>query len=225
MIKEICVAGVTLDNYTARESLMQMDKAFYEEKFTVVEEVNMRSLFLAGEDGIVKNMIEAADLTVITDAAILEVAGEKSHHRRREIEQNEFFYQFLRRIERNSQRVFLIGNAEEEVVLARDFLEENFPRMQMYGAYALEYCKGDEDSVVNHINGESIDVIISVLSSPRQEYFLADHKDKLSARVWYGVSEGRFVKTKATLGNALIKRIRVKKLMKYIRHYEKQKEM
>jgi N-acetylglucosaminyldiphosphoundecaprenol N-acetyl-beta-D-mannosaminyltransferase len=225
MIKEIHVAGITLGNYTTRESLMQMDKAFYEEKFTIVEEVNMRSIILAGEDAVVKNTIESVDLTVIAEAGILDAAGEHSLHRKREIEQNEFFNQFLRRIERNSKKVLLLGDREEEVALAQGFLEEEFPRMQIGGAFCLEYCKGDEDGVVNDINAEAVDVIISVLPSPRQEYFLANHKDKLSARIWYGVSEGKFVKPKASIANAFVKLFRVKKLMKYIRRYEKQKEM
>ena len=225
MIKEIRVAGVTLGNYTARESLMKIDKAFYEEKFTTVEEINMRSLFLAGEDEVVKQIIESIDITVITEAGILDVAGEHSLHRKYEIEENEFFFQFLKRIERSSKRVLFLGETEEEVMLAKTFIEEEFPRVAICGALTLENCKGDEDAVINDINAEAADVIISVLPSPRQEYFLADHKDKLSARIWYGVGDGKFVKPKAHLTNAFIKLFRVKKLMKYIRRYEKQKEM
>lgn len=224
MIKEIRVAGVTLGNYTTRESLMKIDKAFYEEKFTTVEEINMRALFLAGEDAVVKKVIESVDITVITETGILDVAGEHSLNRKYEIEENEFFFQFLRRIERNSKRVLFLGETEEEVALARNYIKEEFPRMMICGAFVLENCKGDEDAVVNNINAETVDVIISVLSSPRQEYFLADHKDKLSARIWYGIDDGKFVKPKARITNAFIKLFRVRKLMQYIRRYEKQKE-
>ena len=225
MIKEIRVAGVTLGNYTTRESLMKIDKAFYEEKFTTVEEINMRSLFLAGEDEVVKNIIESVDITVITETGILDVAGEHSLHRKHEVEENEFFFQFLRRIERNSKRVLFLGETEEEIVLAKSFIKEEFPRVIICKTLALENCKGDEDAVVNEINAEAVDVIISVLSSPRQEYFLADHKDKLSARIWYGVGDGKFVKPKGRIAKNFIKRFRVKKLMQYIRRYEKEKEM
>lgn len=225
MIKEIRVAGVTLGNYTTRESLMKIDKAFYEEKFTTIEEINMRSLLLAGEDEVVKKIIESVDITVITETGILDVAGEHSLHRKYEIEKNEFFFQFLRKIERNGKKVLVLGETEEEVTLARTYIEEEFPRIMSCKAFVLENCKGDEDAVVNDINAEAVDVIICVLSSPRQEYFLADHRYKLSTRIWYGVGDGKFVKPKASITNAFIKLFRVKKLMKHIKRYEKQKEM
>ena len=118
-----------------------------------------------------------------------------------------------------------MGETEEEIVLAKSFIKEEFPRVIICKTLALENCKGDEDAVVNEINAEAVDVIISVLSSPRQEYFLADHKDKLSARIWYGVGDGKFVKPKGRIAKNFIKRFRVKKLMQYIRRYEKEKEM
>jgi N-acetylglucosaminyldiphosphoundecaprenol N-acetyl-beta-D-mannosaminyltransferase len=117
-----------------------------------------------------------------------------------------------------------LGETEKEVILAKEFIEGEFPRTIICGMFTLEHCGGDEDAIINDINAEATDVIISVLSSPRQEYFLANHKDKLSAKLWYGVGEGKFIKPRHGIANAFIKLFRVKKLMKYIKRYEKQKE-
>lgn len=222
MIKEIRVAGVTLGNYTVRESLMQIDKALYEDRFITIEEVNMRSLFLAREDALVKKTIESADLTVITEVGILEAAGERGAHLRREIVDNDFFYQFFRRLERSNQQVLLLGETEEETELARAFIQEEFPRVLIQGVYTLNDHNGDEDAIINDMNAEGASVIISVIPSPRQEYFLASQRDKLAANLWYGVGEGRFLRPKNRIATGFMKLFRTKKLMKYIKSYEEQ---
>lgn len=224
MIKEICVAGIKLGNYTVRESLMKIDKAFYEQSFTTVEEVNMRSLFLAREDETVKQIIESIDITVIAENGILDVAGEHNLQRKYEIEENEFFYQLLKRIERSTKRIFLLGESEKEILLAKEFIGEEFPRVVIAGSMALEACVGGDESAINEINAEAPDVILSVLPSPLQEHFLANHRDKLSANLWYGVGDGKFARQRHRITTELIKLFRVKKLMKYIKRYEKQDE-
>ena len=89
----------------------------------------------------------------------------------------------------------------------------------------MERYQEDEDAAVNDINAVSTDVIVSVLPSPRQEYFLANHKDKLAATIWYGMGEGKFQKPKYQWCKQIVKRYRVYKLKQYIRRYEKGKEI
>ncbi len=225
MIKEICVAGIRFGNYTVRESLTKIDKAFYENCFTIVEEINMRSLFLAREDETVKQVLESMDVPVIAEVGILDVAGEQSLPRKYEIEENEFFYQFFKRIERNNKRIFLLGETQKEIALAKAFITEEFSKVHIAGGLALEACAGGVEAVINEINTEAPDVIISVLPSPMQEHFLASHRDKLSANIWYGVGDGKFARRRHRFTTALIKLFRVKKLMKYIKRYEKQEEI
>lgn len=225
MIKEIRVAGIKLGNYTVRESLMKIDRALYDKSFTMVEEINMRTLFLAREDEVVKQIIEALDITVIGENGILDAAGEHSLQRKYEIEENEFFYQLLKRMERNNKRIFLLGETEPEIKRAKEFITDEFPKANIAGVLALEKLQGSEEAIINEINAEAPEIIISVLPSPKQEYFLASHKDKLSVNLWYGIGDGKFAKRKHRITTAFIKLFRVRKLMQYIKRYEKQEDV
>ena len=92
MIKEITVAGIKLNSYTALENLMQISKNLDNNIFTTVEEVYMRTLLLAKEDEVVKDVVEGLDITVIAENGIWDAAEENSSLRRREIERREFFF-------------------------------------------------------------------------------------------------------------------------------------
>ena len=82
----------------------------------------------------------------------------------------------------------------------------------------------DEDAIVNEINAATVDVILSVMPSPKQEHFLSNNRGKMSVILWYGVGNCKFAKRKYSLLRSIQKRIRIYKLENHIRKYEKQGE-
>ncbi len=217
MIKEITVAGIKLDNYSVRESMMMLEKALSTRMFTVVEEVNMNMLLLAKENPVVKEAIEAVDMAVIADVDILKAVEEPSLQRKLETEEKAFFFQLMKRLDRNKKSIFLLGETEKEITIAQDYIKDEFPHILIVGKQALESSKVANEGVVNNINMITPDAIISVLPTPLQEEFLVEHKGMISTNLWYGIGQGRFSEQKHSLKTAMLKWFRSKKLMEYIR--------
>ena len=219
MIKEITVAGIKLNSYTAVENLTQIGKRLYSNVFTTVEEVYMRTLLLAKEDETVKNVIEALDITVISENGIWDAVGLNSNLRRREVENRDFFFRFMRMLERNKYDVLILGQTNQENLEACEYIAGEFPRLNVVGTKALEECIGMKEKLINEINMLSPNVIISVLPSPVQEHFLAEHRQMLSTRIWYGVGNGKISGQKHSLKYVILKKLRKYKLMTYIKEH------
>lgn len=228
MIKTIDITGIKLDNYTVHESIMQLEKHMSENLFHTVAEVTMDTLLLAESDKRVRQALEALDDTIIADISILDATGKYTSQRRHEVENRTFFYELMKRLERNHKKVFLLGKTEDEITEIQIFLLEYFPRMQFAGKEAMENCVGELDAIVNEINAATPDTVISILPAPDQEYFLLDHRDKISAMLWYGMGNGKPVQKKSGIlrafFHALKKRRRTRSLEKRITSYEEQKE-
>lgn len=220
MIKEIIVAGIKLNSYTALENLTTIGKRLDANVFTTVEDIYMSSLLLAKEDDIVKETIEALDVTVIAENGIWDAAGENSGLRRKEIEKREFFFQLMRILQRNHYSVFVLGETVQEVTQSCEYIAGEFPRLQVVGAKALEECVGAEEGIINDINMTAPDVVISVLPSPNQEHFLAEHKAMMSTRLWYGIGSGAIAGQKHSLKYMLLKKLRKYRLMNYVKNEE-----
>lgn len=219
MIKTIDFAGIELDNYTVREMIMNVEKKMSDHGFHTIEEVNMDTLMMSESDESIRKALDIAEHTVISENGILEVVGAGSYQRRHEIEHHDFFFEMMKRIERNHQTLFIIGNTSEHVKSMAEFLTERFPKCEIIGAEALEECSDTSDAMVNEINALTPDVILSVLPSPVQEHFLVENHEKLSAGLWYGVGAWDFSKEKQGLIGRLRKKIRAYKLEKQIHHY------
>lgn len=220
MIKEIIVAGIKLNSYTALENLTEIGKRLDANVFTTVEDIYMRSLLLAKEDAVVKETIEALDVTVIAENGVWDATGENSGLRRREIEKREFFFQLMRILQRNHYSIFVLGETVQEVTQSCEYIAEEFPRLQVIGAKALEECVGAEEGIINDINMAAPDVVISVLPSPYQEHFLAEHKAMMSTRLWYGIGSGKIAGQKHSLKYLLLKKLRKYRLMNYVKNEE-----
>ena len=223
MMKKINIAGIELDNYTVRESGLKISKMISEKPFVVVQEVDMDTVMLAGEDDKVKAVIEDSDMTIITEAEILEVAGESlvtNIQRKHEIYTHYQINDMLRKTERKNKTVFILGETAAQVEQVREFLEQKYTELKIVGQSDLESCIGEYESVVNEINSAAANMVLAVLTSPMREHFLFENRDKISADLWYGVSGNGLNANKKGIRQLINRYIKVRRLAKHINDYE-----
>lgn len=189
MMNKINVGDIQLNNSTVRESIMMVERAISEQGFVAMEEVTLHTLLMAGDDEKVSEGLRGLDHTVIADVGILQAAKQGSMQRKFEIEDHTFFFELMKRLERNSKKVFLLGENTAEIEEKKNFILEKFPRLEIVGAGSIDECVGNDEALVNKINSLSPDVIVSLLRAPFQEVFLLEHKGKMSANFWYGMGE------------------------------------
>ena len=173
MIKKVDILGIQLDNYTVREAIMCVERYLSNNVLNTIESISLQMLIDSETNPVLKEIIQAAGL--------------ESMQRIRETEENDFYFEFFKRIERNKKSVFLLGDTQEKIDSLKAELTEDYPKLIFAGEYAVETCVGDLEAVINDMNATTPDVIISVLPSPMQEQFLYEHRDKMNANIWYGI--------------------------------------
>lgn len=219
MIKTIDFAGIELDNYTVRETIMLVEKRMPDYGFHTIEEVNMDMLMLVEKDEMVREALTSVEHTVIAEAGILDAVGANSYQRKHEIEHHDFFFEMMKRIERNHKTIFLIGDTPERTQGMHDKIKELYPKCEISCMEALDECQGAIDAVVNEINSYNPDVILSVLPSPLQEHFLVENREKLSAGLWYGVGDMKLQKSGNRIAGGIRNFIRTHRLEKKLHQY------
>lgn len=142
MIKTIDFAGIELDNYTVREMIMNVEKDMSDHGFHTIEEVNMDTLMLAETDELVRKAIGFAEHTVIAENGILEAVGAGSYQHRHEIEHHDFFFELMKRVERNHQTVFVIGDTAEHVEKTCAFCQSILENARSWEQKRLKTVRG-----------------------------------------------------------------------------------
>lgn len=153
--------GILLDDYTVREALHQIESFSDDNVLRSIESISMQMLMEAEQDEELRNAISSLDLAIVGQKEILEVAGVGTMQRIKETEENDFFYEFLKRLERNHKRLFLLGETEEKNNRIKEKLIEQYPQLSIVGEYALENCIGDQAAVINEMNAATPDLVRS----------------------------------------------------------------
>lgn len=87
-------------------------------------------------------------------------------------------------------RIFLLGAKEDVSALAARKLEEQFPGVQIAGRYSPAVATLDEmdhDDILRRVKAAKADVLLVAFGNPKQEQWIAMHRDRLHVSVAIGI--------------------------------------
>ena len=224
MKKKIQILGMKLDNYSVRESILLAESYLNGTSLNAIEDISTKMLMESENNEVLGQALQEMDMTIIGEKEILTAAEVETPQRLKETVEHEFFHEFMKRIARNHKIVYILGEKSEQIKALVGFLKEHYPRVTVSGVFALEDCPGDYESIINEVNGEAADVVISVIPSPQQEEFLMNYKSKMSAKVWYGIGEVTGLYSDTFLKKIFRKIFHKHVLLKRIEQYENEDE-
>ncbi len=222
--KKIDILGICVDNYTVRESLLQLDSYLGSTVLNIIETVTLEQLVSSEEFPAIKECLKQADLCVVGECEILSVTNHATEQRMREVREQDFLHELLKRMVRSQKRVFLIAMTNAQIGQMQECFCGLVSAFEAVGSFSVEECAEDMDTLVNEINGATPDIVISALDSPVEEEFILSHKDKIGTSVWYGIGDLYCQsRGKMQVGKA-IKRLALKgKLHHFVSKYEQNK--
>lgn len=222
MNKKIDIAGLQLDNCTVRESIMLLERAMSEQSFFSIAEINMDTILRAETDERVKEAVQRLNHTIIAEENILRAVDCCTMQRQHEIADGTFFYELMKRVERNHLSVCLLGETQDATLSMQSLILERFPRMNTVDVEILEQCTGELDNVINEINIKTPDVVVSLLPSPEQEYFFLDYRDKIFAKLWYAMGTEKPAEHKSRIAAFFNEKKRLRILLRHLTKYQEQ---
>lgn len=190
MSDKISVLDIDIDNFTAKEAMKETVRFMDSDPVNIVELVTVDGLMQMDELPELKDDIRKFDLVLAGDKAILEAAEITDRKYLQETEGQVFLKMFFRYIHKNHKRIYLLVETEEEGEHFYSYLERCCSGSQIVGLAKVSAENRADDMLVNAINGGEVDCVISILSPPLQEEFIAKNRCVLNARIWLGLGKG-----------------------------------
>jgi len=97
----------------------------------------------------------------------------------------DLFFKLLAAAERQGWKVFMLGATTEANHLACERVQEKHPNLQIVGRQD-GYFNGSS-AIVDRINDSGADLLFVAMGSPKQEYWIADHRGELDVAFCMGV--------------------------------------
>lgn len=163
-MKTINVLGITLKNYSLRETLRETEKYLKNGALNTVLYVSKKQLMRASGNEQWKAWLEGADLTICADPDILSMQEPISGNRRKEIEEHEYLHEFLKKVVRNRRKVFLLADTDMHMQMLKNSLLDKQSALDIAGeALFTESVNDDDGNLINEINDVTPGAVIAQL--------------------------------------------------------------
>lgn len=226
-MREINILGLRLRDYTLREKMRLVDAYLRSGKLNTITYVSTQILMSAEKDPQEKQWLEAVNIVVYCDADIARAAGVTARKYLKEIENNSFLKELLRKLVCEKYPIYLLSDSEENM----EALESELERLQGMAEIAgKRIFREDEeetggDIVINDINDKAPGAVLSLLGYPRQEAFLFHNRDKINTDIWVGLHEDSPVLGGEEKGTgALLKKLQKRVFQRKVHQYENQEK-
>lgn len=183
-MRHMQVLGVELQDYTVREAMRKTDAFMRDNKVSTIVYITTRGLMAAEGSEDLKVFLSNIDLTVAADSDILSAAGIANRNRVKEIENDEFMEEFLKKLVRGKRKVFLLTGTKEQLAALEECLKSYQQNLRIVGRFSLDALEKEEDWLINEMNAQMPDVVISNIDSPQRESFFENNHMKMNARIW-----------------------------------------
>ena len=192
MTEKISIFDVEISCIKAKEAMMQAIGFMKDDSVNTIELVSMESLMKEHENPEWKKKVSMQDLVLPGSVEILEAAKTDDARLLRETDNKLFLRMFLKYLQKNHHKIYLLAASQEELVKAEEALARYNQGIRVVGDAVIHPEDGeltDADrihGIVNAVNGSEADCILSVLPSPVQEDFIEQNRALIDTRVWIG---------------------------------------
>ena len=186
MKEKITIFEIEMDNLTAKETMIKAMEFLESESIDTIEIMSMDMLLSGREDKEWKEQVGEIKIVIPGEEEILTAADVRDRKKLREAEDRVFLKLFMKYLQKNRRRVYLLAETDDELRRVEDSVRRYNRGIRIAGHALLSPGSGREETVINDINGTETDCILSVLPSPYQEQFISRNKALLNARLWFG---------------------------------------
>lgn len=218
---EIKVLGITLVNMSLRESLRQTDKFLKNGALNTIAYISTQKLVQACEQEEQKNWMEELDMTICEDTDVLRAAGVDNRSRFREIEQNEYLIELLRRIKHNKYGTYLFTDTKANLNTLENELHELMSGLPIKGRGTLEEYESNIESIINDMNAVAPVIIISRFPYPQGMQMMHEYRMLLNGEIWITLPEHINALKKRPLKKRVMQRMYKRSFTKKVNYFQK----
>lgn len=181
------ILGVPVTPFTMDQAVAWLMQRTAEKKVTQVVTANAEIIMMCQKMPEYRALLQKTDL-VLPDGAGTVWAGRKLGYKVPErVAGYDLFLKILEYSANHGTKIFLFGAAPGVGEAAKAKAEALFPGVQISGLRNGYFTKEDEPDIIKEINASGAEVLFAALGAPKQEFWLAQHRDELTPPLRIGL--------------------------------------
>ena len=181
------ILGVKVDAVTMAQAVERVEKLIAAQKNSIVATVNAEMLLRATQDDDFKKILNSAELVVPDGAGAVWAARHLGYEMPERVAGFDLVQELMKIAPAKGYKFFLFGASPGIADKAKIKAQELYPRIEIVGTRNGYFTAADEPEIISQIKNSKPDILLAALGVPKQEKWLAAHKDELNIPVSIGV--------------------------------------
>ncbi len=182
---KISIYGISYNNVTLDEAADKCEALLCEEKNHMVVTPNAEIAYMAVKDKQLGDIINSADVVVADGIGVVYASKIYGTPVKAKVPGVELGLRVLENAAKSGKGVFFLGAKPGVAELAASKLSEKLPGINFVGIRD-GYFKDDRE-VIENINSSGAEILFVCLGAPKQEKWMAQHKDEINVHLMLGL--------------------------------------
>lgn len=185
--KTIEILGVNVDSITFANAVDVAEGLVKSDGVSMIFTPNPEIIMCANEDGELKKILNSADLCTADGIGVVYASKILKQPVPERVAGFDLVCALLERLAKSGEGVFLLGAKPGVADIAKEKMEEKYPGLKVAGTHDGYFKPEDETAIVEEINASGAKLLLVCLGAPKQEKWIAKHKDNLKVGLCMGV--------------------------------------
>lgn len=179
------ILGVDVSPLSYEDLKKNIEKDIENNKKSFIVAINPEKILKARKDEKLKELLNNATYEIPDGIGVIYASKLRKGNIKTRITGIDSMEMLCKLSEEKKYKIFMYGAKEETIKKAKENLEIKFPNIQIVGT--INGYEKDNDKIISSINKSNADIVFVALGSPKQEYWITENMDKVSAKIFQGV--------------------------------------
>jgi len=186
----VAILGVPVDNVTMQQALREIEAMIREGGFHQIATANLDFLINSIHDGELKDILSDCRMVLPDGMPLVWASRLMGASLQERVTGAELVPRLVELSAEKGYRIFLLGARESSSRAAANWIRQTYPRAKLAGRYCPPWAELDEmnhEEMLLRIEAARPDILLVAFGCPKQEKWLAMHRNRLRVPVCVGV--------------------------------------
>lgn len=183
-MEKVDILGVMVDSVTMDDAVKKVKEFLSSDEAKVIFTPNSEIIMAAKEDGSFRDLLNTADLIVPDGIGVVKAAKILGHPMPERVGGFDLTCSVMPYLNEEKKSLFIFGGKPGVADKAAENLKKEYPDLVIAGTNDGYFT--DDEPIIKKIADSRPDYLMVCLGAPKQEKWIAAHRDELNAKVIIG---------------------------------------
>lgn len=177
------LCGLTFDNISSKELEVYLEDSYKKKRNIIIVTPNVDFIVRANKESRFKNIVNSSNISLCDSSIVMFSSYLLGKKLKEKITGFDATVLLLNMANKFKEKIYLLGSIDENLIAASKNIKKNYPKLEITGLRSGYFKPEESISIIENINRSDANILFVGMGSPKQEYWVFEHRNMLKAKI------------------------------------------